>query len=82
VNYKALARHHSRGCVRHTPIRNVSDKEKEQLYDILDTEPEIIKYRSNIILVAAEGYTVPEIREKMNNQHTHMIRLSEVDSHV
>ena len=59
--------------MRYTPIRNVSDKEKEELYDMLDTKPEI-KYRAKIILVAAEGYTVPEIREMTN---THMIRLSE-----
>ena len=72
MSYKALARHHYRGYVRYTPIRNVSDKEKEELYDMLDTKPEI-KYRAKIILVAAEGYTVPEIRE-MTNTYDKTIR--------
>jgi NAD(P)-dependent dehydrogenase (short-subunit alcohol dehydrogenase family) len=43
--------------VRYTPIRNISDKEKRELYDLLDNNPDI-KYRSKIVLLAGEGYTV------------------------
>jgi transposase len=49
--------------VRYTPIRNISEEEKRELYDVLDNNPDI-KYRAKIILLAGEeGYTVPEIRE-------------------
>lgn len=59
--------------MRYTPIRNVSDKEKEELYDMLvDAKPDI-KYKAKIILVAVEGYTVPEIRE-MTNTYDKTIR--------
>ena len=51
--------------VRYTPIREITDKEKNKLYSLLDTNPEI-KYRIKIILLAGEGYTVPEIREMTN----------------
>ena len=49
--------------VRYTPIREIKDNDK--LYNLLDTNPEI-KYRIKIILLATEGYTVPEIRDMTN----------------
>jgi transposase len=52
--------------VRYTPIRNISEEEKRQLYDLLDNNTDI-KYRAKIVLLAGdEGYTVPEIREMTN----------------
>jgi transposase len=52
--------------VRYTPIRNISEEEKRELYDLLDNNPDI-KYRARIVLLAGEeGYTVPEIREITN----------------
>jgi transposase len=52
--------------VRYTPIRNISEEEKRELYDLLDNNPDI-KYRAKIVLLAGEeGYTVPEIREMTN----------------
>ena len=51
--------------MRHTPIRNISEDENRDLYDILDNNPDV-KYRVKIILLAGNGYTVPEIREMTN----------------
>jgi DNA-directed RNA polymerase specialized sigma24 family protein len=51
--------------VRYTPVRRISEEEKRELYDILDNNPDI-KYRAKIVLLAGEGYTVPEIREMTN----------------
>ncbi|MFZ0512034.1 MAG: hypothetical protein WAM14_10540 [Candidatus Nitrosopolaris sp.] len=48
--------------MRYTPIRNISEDEKRELYDLLDNNPDI-KYRAKIVLLAGDGYTVPEIRE-------------------
>ena len=58
--------------VRYTPLRDITDKEKNRLYSLLDTNQEI-KYRIKIILLASEGYTVPEIRE-MTNTYDRTIR--------
>jgi transposase len=58
--------------VRYTPIRNISEEEKRELYDLLDNNPDI-KYRARIVLLAGEGYTVPEIRE-MTNTYDKTIR--------
>lgn len=58
--------------VRYTPIREITDKEKNKLYTLLDTNPEI-RYRIKIVLLANEGYTVPEIRE-MTNTYDKTIR--------
>ncbi len=58
--------------VRYTPLRQIADKEKNKLYSLLDTNPEI-KYRIKIVLLASEGYTVPEIRE-MTNTYDKTIR--------
>jgi hypothetical protein len=51
--------------VRYTYIRNISDDEKEELHGILDSNCGI-KYRAKIILLAEDGYTVPEIRQMTN----------------
>jgi len=51
--------------VRYTPVRRISEEEKRELYDLLDNNPDI-KYRAKIVLLAREGYTVPEIREMTN----------------
>ena len=59
--------------IRYTPIREITDKEKNRLYSLLDTNPEI-KYRIKIILLANDGYTVPEIREMMTNTYDKTIR--------
>ena len=56
--YTALAEYHLVNYVRYTPIRNISEDEKRELYDLLDNNPEI-KYRAKIILLAGDGYTVP-----------------------
>jgi len=58
--------------VRYTPIREITDKEKNKLYSLLDTNPDI-KYRIKIIPLANDGYTVPEIRE-MTNTYDKTIR--------
>ena len=58
--------------VRYTLIREITDKEKNKLYTLLDTNPEI-RYRIKIVLLANEGYTVPEIRE-MTNTYDKTIR--------
>jgi transposase len=51
--------------VRYTPVRNMSEAEKKELYDILDANS-LIRYRAKIVLLAGEGYTVPEIMEMTN----------------
>jgi transposase len=51
--------------VRYTSLREITDKEKNRLYSLLDTNQEI-KYRIKIVLLASDGYTVPEIREVTN----------------
>ena len=68
----ALANHPFFNNVRYTHIRKISDEDKKELYDTLDIHPEI-KYRVKIVLLAGEGYTVPEIRE-MTNTYDKTIR--------
>jgi hypothetical protein len=49
--------------VRYTRIRDISEEERKELYGIfLDTTTSRIKYRAKIVLLAEEGYTIPEIR--------------------
>jgi DNA-directed RNA polymerase specialized sigma24 family protein len=44
----------------------MSEAEKKELYDILDANS-LIRYRAKIVLLlAGEGYTVPEIMEMTN----------------
>ena len=57
--------------MRYTPIRNISEEEKRELYDLLDNNPDI-KYRAKIVLLAIEGYTVPE--REMTNIYDKTIR--------
>ena len=59
--------------MRYTHIRKISDEDKKELYDTLDIHPEI-KYRVKIVLLAGEGYTVPEIREMTNTYDKTTIR--------
>jgi len=40
--------------VRYTPIRNISEEEKRELYDLLDNNNPDIKYRAKIVLLAGE----------------------------
>jgi hypothetical protein len=40
--------------VRYTPVSEITDKEKNKLYSLLDTNPEI-RYRIKIVLLAGEG---------------------------
>ena len=62
VIYTVLADYHLVNYVRYTPITNISEDDKRELYDLLDNNPDI-KYIFKIVLLAGEGYTVPEIRE-------------------
>ena len=52
--------------MRHTRLRSISDREKDNLYLLLDNGD--LGYRAKIILLKDDGYTVPEIR-KMTNHH-------------
>jgi hypothetical protein len=54
--------------MRHTRLRSISDREKDNLYLLLDNGDS--GYRAKIILLKDDGYTVPEIR-KMTNHHHH-----------
>lgn len=53
--------------VRYTPIREIKEKDKNKLYTLLDTNPEI-KYRIKIILLANDGW-VHSTRNKRDDQH-------------
>jgi|SRR5918992_1042637 transposase len=57
--------------MRDTYLRDVTDKEKDNLYWLLDNRES--GYRAKIILLKDEGYTVPEIRQ-MTNHHDNNIR--------
>ena len=56
--------------VRYTPIREIKDKDKDKnkLYTLLDTNPEI-KYRIKIILLANDGGGIHSTRNKRDDQH-------------
>jgi transposase len=58
--------------VRNIYIREISTKEINDLYWLLDNDPES-GYRAKIILLRNEGYTVPEIR-RITNHHDNNIR--------
>ena len=45
--------------MRHTPLRSISDREKDNLYLLLDDSDS--GYRAKIVLLKDEGYTVPEL---------------------
>jgi transposase len=58
--------------VRNIYLREISTKEMNDLYWLLDNDPES-SYRAKIILFRNEGYTVPEIR-RITNHHDNNIR--------
>jgi transposase len=57
--------------MRDTYLRDLTDREKDNLYLLLDDSNS--GYRAKIILLKDEGYTVPEIRQ-MTNHHDNNIR--------
>ena len=67
--------------VRYTPLRDITDKEKNRLYSLLDTYPDI-KYRIKIVLLASEGYTVPEIRERWPTYTTEQLENGFINSTI
>src|SRR5688500_6840249 len=55
-------------------IREISTKEMNDLYWLLDNDPES-GYRAKMILLRDEGYTVPKIRRRrITNHHDNNIR--------
>jgi transposase len=55
-----------------TCLRDITEDEKNNLYDIMDNDAEA-DYRAKIIPLRSEGYTVTEIR-KQTNHHDNNIR--------
>lgn len=55
-----------------TCLRDITEDEKNNLYDIMDNDTEA-DYRAKIILLRGEGYTVAEIR-RQTNHHDNNIR--------
>lgn len=55
-----------------TYLRDLTEDEKNNLYDIMDNDTEA-DYRAKIILLRSEGYTVAEIR-RQTNHHDNNIR--------
>ena len=55
--------------MRDTFLRLLSDDERNILYDMIEDEDDNgeSRYRAKIILLKAEGYTVPEIRRATNH---------------
>jgi transposase len=53
-------------------LRDITEDEKNNLYDIMDNDTEA-DYRAKIILLRGEGYTVAEIR-RQTNHHDNNIR--------
>ena len=58
--------------MRDTFLRMLTDDEKDILYQLMLYDKET-GYRAKIILLKADGYTVPEIRERL----TIMMSISE-----
>jgi transposase len=58
--------------MNYTRLREITEDEKTQLYDMMDNDLEA-GYRAEIILLRSEGYTVPEIR-RITNHHDNNIR--------
>jgi len=56
-----------------TYIRDITEDEKNNLYDMMDNDAEEAGYRAKIILLRSEGYTVAEIR-RQTNHHDNNIR--------
>jgi hypothetical protein len=55
-----------------TYLRDITEDEKNNLYEIMDNDTEA-DYRAKIILLRSEGYTVAEIR-RQTNHHDNNIR--------
>ena len=55
-----------------TYLRDITEDEKNNLYDMMDNDAEA-GYRAKIILLRSEGYTVAEIR-RQTNRHDNNIR--------
>jgi transposase-like protein len=55
-----------------TYLRDITEDEKNNLYDMMDNDAEA-GYRAKIILLRSEGYTVAEIR-RQTNHHDNNIR--------
>ena len=49
-----------------TYLRDITEDEKNNLYDMMDNDAEV-SYRAKIILLRSEGYTVAEIRRQTNH---------------
>src|SRR5213080_3314427 len=58
--------------MRDTYLRDVTDRENNSLYWLLDNRQS--GYRAKIILLKDEGYTVPEIRQMTNHHDNNNIR--------
>ena len=58
--------------MRNTYLRNITTKERNTLHLLIEDDPES-GYRTKIILLIDDGYTVPEIR-KITNHHDNNIR--------
>lgn len=54
-------------------LRDITEDEKNNLYDIMDNDDAQADYRAKIILLRSEGYTVAEIRIQTNH-HDNNIR--------
>ncbi len=49
--------------MRDTFLRSITDDQRNILYDMIEQNDEESNYRAKIILLKAEGYTVPQIRK-------------------
>ena len=52
--------------MRPTYLRDITEDEKNNLYDMMDNDAEA-GYRAKIILLRSEGYTVAKIRRQTNH---------------
>ncbi len=57
--------------MRYTPLRMLTDEEKNILYDMMVDDKED-GYRAKIILLKDKGYTVPEIRRSTNHHDSNI----------
>jgi hypothetical protein len=55
-----------------TYLRDITEDEKNNLYDIMDNDVEA-DYRAKIILLRSEGYAVAEIRKQTNHHDGHIL---------
>ena len=57
-----------------TYLRDITEDEKNNLYDMMGNNDAEAGYRAKIILLRSEGYTVAEIRRQTNHHHDNNIR--------